>query len=122
MSAQPRTRATTRVCGMVRPATATTSFCQGSPIGRMSTPIRRLISVWMTTSTPMVRMLAAMTDRRATGLTNSSWTSSETTAAPPMPASSASKNGTSAALIRAVTYAPTINSAGWAKLTTPLAL
>ena len=112
-----------RVCGMVSPATVTTPFCQGSPMGRMSAPIRRLISVWMTTSTPIVMMLAATTDLRATGLTSSNWMTSETAAPPPIPASTAAQNGTSpAALNRAVTYAPTISNAGWAKLTTPLAL
>ena len=90
----------------------------------MSTPIRRLISVWMTTSTPIVRMLAAMTDRRATGLTSSSWMSErDGGGAADAGQQRPRRNGTSpAALNRAVTYAPTISNAGWAKLTTPLAL
>jgi hypothetical protein len=59
----------------------------------MSMPRRRVISVCSTTSTPMVMMATAMTERWAIGRTNSRSTTSATATATTMPTSTASTNG-----------------------------
>ena len=65
-------------------------------------PRRRVISVCSTTSTPMVMIATATTERRTTGRTNARSITSASTTVTAMPRSTATTNGRPAALNRAV--------------------